>query len=167
MTTLATATSGFIGLQQADRLLAEGEAFIGIDNFRPYYLPQLKEDRIAELNRRHGDHFVILPVDFADRQTLDVALNPHRFDRIAHLGAQPGVRYSIENPHVYAHSNLTGHLTLPEVARARRVPMVHASSSSVYGGNIKLPFSEDDRSTSRVAVRSDPALKRADERGLF
>ncbi|HYZ47553.1 MAG TPA: GDP-mannose 4,6-dehydratase, partial [Sphingomonas sp.] len=145
MATLVTGAAGFIGYHLADRLLAAGERVIGVDNFVHYYLPQLKEDRVADLQRRHGDAFTLLRTDFADHAALDEALRPFSFERIAHLGAQPGVRYSIENPRAYAHSNLVGHLNMLEVARARGVPMVYASSSSVYGGNESLPFRVEDR----------------------
>jgi UDP-glucuronate 4-epimerase len=161
MTTLVTGAAGFIGFHLADRLLAAGEPIIGIDNFTPYYLPQLKEDRAAELTRRHGEAFTLLRIDFADHEALDRALDGLAFDRIAHLGAQPGVRHSIENPRVYAHSNLVGHLNMLEVARRRRVPMVYASSSSVYGGNTKLPFSVEDRVDHPVSLYA--ATKKADE----
>jgi UDP-glucuronate 4-epimerase len=161
MTTLVTGAAGFIGFHLADRLLSRGETVIGIDNFTPYYLPQLKKDRIAELQRRHGDAFNLLRADFADHAALDAALRPHRFDRIAHLGAQPGVRYSIDNPRAYAHSNLTGHLNMLEVARERAAPMVYASSSSVYGGNGTLPFRVEDRVDHPVSLYA--ATKKADE----
>lgn len=161
MTTLVTGAAGFIGFHLADRLLSRGESVIGIDNFTPYYRPQLKEDRIAKLQRRHGDAFVLLRTDFADHAALDEALRPHRFDRIAHLGAQPGVRYSIENPRAYAHSNLTGHLNMLEVARERGLPMVYASSSSVYGANRDLPFRVSDRVDHPISLYA--ATKKADE----
>ena len=161
MTTLVTGAAGFIGFHLADRLLGQGEPVIGIDNFTPYYALQLKEDRITELQRRHGERFTLLRTDFADYSALKAALEPFAFDRIAHLGAQPGVRYSIENPHAYAHSNLTGHLNLLEVARARAVPMVYASSSSVYGGNTKLPFSETDPVDHPISLYA--ATKRSNE----
>jgi UDP-glucuronate 4-epimerase len=161
MTTLVTGAAGFIGFHLADRLLAQGEPVIGIDSFTPYYLPQLKEDRAAELARRHGDAFTLLRTDFADHMELDAALRDLEFGRIAHLGAQPGVRHSIDNPRAYAHSNLVGHLNMLELARARRVPMVYASSSSVYGGNTKLPFSEGDPVDHPVSFYA--ATKRANE----
>jgi UDP-glucuronate 4-epimerase len=161
MTTLVTGAAGFIGYHLAARLLARGETVIGLDNFTPYYLPQLKEDRVADLQQRHGNSFTLLRTDFGDHAALDAALKPHRFDRIAHLGAQPGVRYSIENPRAYAHSNLTGHLEMLEIARSRQVPMVYASSSSVYGGNDRLPFRVEDRADHPVSLYA--ATKKADE----
>lgn len=161
MTTLVTGAAGFIGFHLADRLLERGERVIGIDSFAPYYLPQLKEDRAAELRRRHGDAFTLLRVDFADPQALASALHGVEFARIAHLGAQPGVRYSIDNPHAYAHANLTGHLEMLELARSRGVPMVYASSSSVYGGNDRFPFRVEDRVDRPVSLYA--ATKKADE----
>jgi UDP-glucuronate 4-epimerase len=161
MTTLVTGAAGFIGFHLADRLLARGEQVIGVDNFTPYYLPKLKEDRVAELQRRHGAAFTLLRTDFADHAALAEALRPHGFERIAHLGAQPGVRYSIENPRAYAHSNLTGHLNLLELARERQVPMVYASSSSVYGGNESLPFRVEDRVDNPVSLYA--ATKKSNE----
>lgn len=161
MTTLVTGVAGFIGYHLAERLLARGEQVVGLDNFTPYYLPRLKEDRIADLQARHGAAFTLLRTDFADPAALQDALAPHAFDRIAHLGAQPGVRYSIENPMAYAHSNLVGHLAMLELARARQVPMVYASSSSVYGGNDNLPFRVEDRADRPVSLYA--ATKKADE----
>ena len=161
MTTLVTGAAGFIGFHLADRLLARGERVIGLDNFTPYYLPKLKEDRVAELQHRHGDAFTLLRTDFADHEALEAALKPHDVVRIAHLGAQPGVRYSIENPRAYVHSNLVGHLNMLELARARRVPMVYASSSSVYGGNESLPFRVEDRVDRPVSLYA--ATKKSDE----
>ena len=161
MTTLITGAAGFIGFHLADRLMSHGEPVLGVDNFNVYYDPQLKEDRVAELWRQHGDLFTLHRIDFADHETLEAALGPQQFDRIAHLGAQAGVRCSLENPRAYVQSNLVGHLNLLEVARARQVPMVYASSSSVYGGNTKLPFSEDDRVDHPVSLYA--ATKKADE----
>jgi UDP-glucuronate 4-epimerase len=161
MTTLVTGAAGFIGYHLADRLISGGERVIGVDNFVRYYLPQLKEDRVADLQRRHGDAFTLLRVDFADHEALERALEGHGFDRIAHLGAQPGVRYSIENPRAYAHANLTGHLNMLELARGRSLPMVYASSSSVYGGNDSLPFRVEDRVDRPVSLYA--ATKKADE----
>jgi UDP-glucuronate 4-epimerase len=161
MTTLVTGAAGFIGFHLSDRLLARGEQVIALDNFTPYYLPRLKEDRVAELQRRYGPAFTLLRTDFADHAALDAELRPHRFERIAHLGAQPGVRHSIENPRAYAHSNLTGHLNLLELARERQVPMVYASSSSVYGGNESLPFRVEDRVDNPVSLYA--ATKKSNE----
>ncbi|WP_294192761.1 GDP-mannose 4,6-dehydratase, partial [uncultured Sphingomonas sp.] len=106
--------------------------------------------------------FTVLRIDFADMAALTEALRPYEFDRIVHLGAQPGVRYSIENPHAYVQANLVGHLNLLEVARHRRVAhLVYASSSSVYGGNTKMPFAVEDRVDHPVSLYA--ATKKADE----
>jgi UDP-glucuronate 4-epimerase len=161
LTTLITGAAGFIGYHLAGRLLARGEPVIGIDIVNDYYDPQLKRDRIADLKARHGNGFTFIQVDFADHAALEAALAPHRFDRIAHLGAQAGVRYSIDNPRAYVQSNLVGHLNLLEVARSREVPMVYASSSSVYGGNKTLPFRVEDRVDHPLSLYA--ATKKADE----
>ena len=161
MTTLVTGAAGFIGYHLAERLLARGESVTGIDNLNDYYDPQLKRDRIAALKSRHGNAFVFIETDFADDAALDAALAPHEIARIAHLGAQAGVRYSIDNPRAYVKSNLVGHLNLLEVARARSVPMVYASSSSVYGGNEVLPFRVEDRVDHPLSLYA--ATKKADE----
>jgi UDP-glucuronate 4-epimerase len=161
MTTLITGAAGFIGFHVADRLLARGETVLGIDNLNDYYNVQLKRDRLAELERRHGDGFRFLQLDFADRAALS-ALDVEAFGGIVHLGAQAGVRYSIENPHVYVQSNLVGHLNLLELARHRRSPhLVYASSSSVYGGNDTLPFRVEDRVDHPLSLYA--ATKKADE----
>lgn len=161
MTTLITGAAGFIGHALADALLTRGEPVIGIDVVNDYYDPRLKEDRIADLKARHGNGFTFLRVDFADHEAMDAALAPLKFDRIAHLGAQPGVRYSIENPRAYVHSNLVGHVNMLELARHRAVPMVYASSSSVYGGNESLPFRVEDRADHPISLYA--ATKKADE----
>ncbi|HEY0148230.1 MAG TPA: GDP-mannose 4,6-dehydratase [Allosphingosinicella sp.] len=161
MTTLVTGAAGFIGFHVSARLLARGEQVIGLDIVNDYYDPQLKRDRIAELQRRH-DGFEFLQIDFADYAALTAALQGRAFDRIVHLGAQAGVRYSIENPHVYVQSNLVGHLNMLEVARARQTAnMVYASSSSVYGGNETLPFRVEDRVDQPMSLYA--ATKKADE----
>ncbi|WP_414901921.1 NAD-dependent epimerase/dehydratase family protein [Sphingomonas flavalba] len=161
MPILVTGAAGFIGYHLAARLLARGERVIGIDNFNAYYPPSLKEDRVADLTARFGDAFRLLRVDFADADALDAALAGVDASAIAHLGAQPGVRYSIDNPRAYARANLLGHLNMLEVARARAVPMVYASSSSVYGGNANTPFRVEDRVDHPVSLYA--ATKKADE----
>jgi UDP-glucuronate 4-epimerase len=161
MTTLITGAAGFIGYHLAEHLLARGEPVIGIDNFNDYYSPKLKQDRVADLRARHGNGFTFSAIDFADDAALALDLAPLRFDRIAHLGAQAGVRYSIENPRAYVQSNLVGHLNMLEIARERALPMVYASSSSVYGGNESLPFRVEDRTDRPVSLYA--ATKKADE----
>ena len=162
MTILVTGAAGFIGFHVADRLLARGEAVLGLDNVNDYYSVRLKRDRIAELERRHGDAFRFVEADFADAAALDQGLAGLDYDGIVHLGAQAGVRYSIENPHAYVRSNLVGHVNLLELARRRRSPhLVYASSSSVYGGNDSLPFRVEDRVDHPLSLYA--ATKKADE----
>ena len=161
MTILVTGAAGFIGFHVSDRLLARGEQVIGIDNVNDYYSVQLKRDRLAELGRRHNA-FRFIEVDFADHAALQEALAGEEFDSIVHLGAQAGVRYSIENPHAYVQSNLVGHLNMLEVARHRGSRhMVYASSSSVYGGNDTLPFRVEERVDHPLSLYA--ATKKADE----
>ncbi len=160
MKVLVTGVAGFIGSTLAHRLLDRGDSVVGIDNINDYYSVQLKQDRLARLTARDG--FAFEKVDFADHVALDAALAGHDFDRIVHLGAQAGVRYSIEQPRAYIQANLVGHLNLMEVARHRRSEhLVYASSSSVYGGNTKLPFSVDDRVDHPISLYA--ATKKADE----
>ena len=161
LTILITGAAGFIGYHLAERLLARGDAVIGVDCINDYYDPQLKRDRAAALTARYGDAFTLLQVDFSDHLALEAALAPHHFDRIAHLGAQAGVRYSIENPRAYVQANLVGHVNLLEVARGRNIAMVYASSSSVYGGNETLPFRVEDRVDQPMSLYA--ATKKADE----
>ncbi len=162
MKVLITGAAGFIGSTLARRLLERGDSIVGIDNLNDYYSVRLKNDRRDRLIARGGEHFRFLMQDFADMAALKAALAGEEFDSIVHLGAQAGVRYSIENPHVYVQSNLVGHLNMLEVARHARVQhMVYASSSSVYGGNTKLPFSVDDRVDHPLSLYA--ATKKADE----
>ena len=161
MTILVTGAAGFIGFHVAHRLLARGERVLGIDNLNDYYAVSLKRDRVADLAATHGDRFCFVQTDFADDAALDAALGGQPIERIVHLGAQAGVRYSIENPRAYVQANLVGHLNLLEVARTRGVPMVYASSSSVYGGNDTLPFRVEDRVDHPLSLYA--ATKKADE----
>jgi UDP-glucuronate 4-epimerase len=161
MRVLVTGVAGFIGMNLTRQLLARGDSVIGIDNLNDYYSVQLKQDRLAEIERAGGD-FTFVKVDFADHEALEAALKPESFDRIVHLGAQAGVRYSIENPRAYIQSNVVGHLNLLEIARHRQIEhMVYASSSSVYGSNTNLPFSVDDRVDHPVSLYA--ATKKSDE----
>ncbi|KTR83081.1 protein CapI [Novosphingobium barchaimii] len=159
---LVTGAAGFIGAALSDALMARGQSVIGIDNLNDYYAVQLKRDRLSQLAARHGDRFNFLELDFADTAALDQALSGHEFDAIVHLGAQAGVRYSLQNPDAYVRSNLSGHVNMLELGRARQTPhLVYASSSSVYGGNEKLPFAVEDRTDHPVSLYA--ATKRADE----
>ena len=161
-TTLVTGAAGFIGAALSEALLARGERVIGIDNCNDYYAVSLKEARLRRLSDRYGEAFTFHRLDFADNDALLAALSSAEFSHIAHLGAQAGVRYSIDNPHAYVQSNLVGHVNLLELARHRGVEhMVYASSSSVYGGNDKVPFSVEDRCDHPVSLYA--ATKKADE----
>ena len=162
MKVLVTGTAGFIGYSLAQRLLARGDIVIGIDCVNDYYDVRLKEARVERLREAGGNRFTFHRQDFADMAGLTASLEGVAFDRIVHLGAQAGVRYSIENPHAYVQANLVGHLNLLEVARHRQVEhMVYASSSSVYGGNTKLPFAVEDRVDHPLSLYA--ATKKADE----
>jgi UDP-glucuronate 4-epimerase len=162
MTYLITGAAGFIGHALAKHLLARGDAVTGIDNLNDYYDPALKTARLDDLRQQYDNQFRFVSVDFADHLALEQALEGTNINAIAHLGAQAGVRYSIENPRAYVQSNLVGHVNLLELARTRNIGnMVYASSSSVYGGNDKTPFSVDDRADHPVSLYA--ATKRADE----
>jgi UDP-glucuronate 4-epimerase len=162
MTTLVTGAAGFIGFHVARLLMERGEAVIGVDNINSYYSPKLKRDRLAVLSRNYAGAFSFVEVDFGDNQALTSALDDLTFNKIVHLGAQAGVRYSIENPHAYVHSNLVGHLNILELARVRKSEhLVYASSSSVYGGNETLPFRIEDRVDHPLSLYA--ATKKADE----
>jgi len=162
MAVLVTGVAGFIGYHVSERLLARGERVIGVDNVNDYYDVALKEARLARLAPRDG--FTFRRVDLADRGALAGAMADHGdIDRIVHLAAQAGVRYSLDHPFAYVDSNLIGHMTMLELAR--HLPdckhMVYASSSSVYGGNTKLPFAVEDRTDAPVSLYA--ATKRANE----
>ncbi|HEX8643934.1 MAG TPA: SDR family NAD(P)-dependent oxidoreductase [Allosphingosinicella sp.] len=162
MTILVTGAAGFIGFHVARRLMERGEQVLGIDNLNDYYSVRLKRDRLAKQAADHDGAFRFVEVDFADAAALGAALEGEEFDRIVHLGAQAGVRYSIENPGAYVQSNLVGHLNLMEVARHRGSShLVYASSSSVYGGNETLPFRVEDRVDHPLSLYA--ATKKADE----
>ncbi len=161
MTVLVTGAAGFIGFHVINTLLARGEQVIGIDNLNDYYPVQLKRDRVAATRALGGD-YTFEQVDFADDQALETFLAGREFDRIVHLGAQAGVRYSITNPRAYMTANLAGHLNILELARHRKVAhLVYASSSSVYGGNESLPFKVEDRVDHPLSLYA--ATKKADE----
>jgi len=146
MTVLITGAAGFIGFHLADRLLGRGDRIIGVDDLNDYYDVSLKEARLARLAVQDGFSFTRL--DIADRRAMAdlVEANPD-IDRVVHLAAQAGVRYSLENPHAYTRTNVEGHLVVLEVCRRLEglKHLVYASSSSVYGANTDLPFSVADR----------------------
>ena len=162
MNVLVTGAAGFIGSSVTRRLMERGDRVVGIDNLSDYYSVQLKEDRLAGLVRHFGNAFAFEKVDFADNAALTDFARRHDFDRIVHLGAQAGVRYSIENPSAYIQANLVGHANMLELARqSQSSHMVYASSSSVYGGNKTLPFRVEDRVDHPLSLYA--ATKKADE----
>jgi len=159
MAVLVTGAAGFIGFHVVRALLARGESVIGIDNLNDYYSVALKRSRLATLDARS---FRFLQIDFVDVAALKAAMSDLSVDTIIHLGAQAGVRYSIEAPQAYLKANLAGHLNILELARERACRhLVYASSSSVYGTNTKLPFSVDDPVDHPASLYA--ATKRADE----
>lgn len=162
MPVLVTGAAGFIGYHVSRRLLDRGEQVIGIDNLNDYYSVDLKKARLTELQRAHHS-FSFVQVDFSDTARLFEALKPFAIDRVVHLGAQAGVRYSITNPHAYVSSNLVGHLNILEFCRHQdgMKHLVYASSSSVYGSNTKLPFAVEDRVDLPISLYA--ATKKSDE----
>ena len=137
---LVTGSAGFIGFHTAQRLLARGETVIGVDNLNDYYDPALKQARLDRLLTRPG--YVHNTLDLADRDGMTALFAEHAPRRIVHLGAQAGIRYSVENPETYIDSNVVGFLTVLEGARAVKADhLVFASTSSVFGANAALPFS--------------------------
>lgn len=137
---LVTGTAGFIGFHFAKALLAAGEQVIGVDNLNPYYSVQLKRDRLQQLDGLAG--FTQLEFDLSDRAAVAQLFSQHRFDRVVHLAAQAGVRYSLTNPQAYVDSNLVAFVNLLEGCRHGEVGhLLYASSSSVYGANKQQPFS--------------------------
>ncbi len=138
---LVTGTAGFIGYHLAEALLAAGFEVHGLDVVNDYYDVRIKDARLARLAERGGHTFH--RVDLADGATIDGLFRQHRYARVVHLAAQAGVRYSLKNPHAYIQSNIVGHLNILEACRHHGVEhLIYASSSSVYGSNVVMPFSE-------------------------
>ena len=160
MRILLTGAAGFIGMHTAIRLLARGDQVLGLDNLNSYYDPALKQARLHRLGVQSGFRYV--QVDVADRKAMAEMFEQERFDAVIHLAAQAGVRYSITNPLAYADSNLTGFVHVLEGCRTQHVHhLVYASSSSVYGGNTKMPFVETDAVDHPVSLYA--ATKKANE----
>lgn len=156
---LVTGAAGFIGFHVSERLLKAGHQVVGIDNLNSYYDVSLKQ---ARLDLLASENFSFRKLDLADREGMAALFAEEKFDRVIHLAAQAGVRYSLENPHVYAESNLIGHLNVLEGCRHNQVQhLVYASSSSVYGLNSKMPFSTDDSVDHPVSLYA--ATKKANE----
>ncbi len=157
---LVTGAAGFIGMHVSRRLLERGETVVGIDNLNDYYDPALKHARLSQL-RTHA-RFTFHEADIADRAAIDALFDRHRPQRVVHLAAQAGVRYALTNPMAYSDSNLTGTTVMLEACRRLEVQhLVFASSSSVYGANREVPFSEADPVDHPVSLYA--ATKRANE----
>lgn len=160
MKVLVTGAAGFIGMHVSQILLARGDQVLGLDNLNDYYDPQLKHDRLARLTATPGFEFV--KMDVADREGMAKLFAGAKVDRVVHLAAQAGVRYSIENPHAYIDSNVVGFTNILEGCRHNKVEhLVYASSSSVYGGNTLMPFSEHHSVDHPVSLYA--ATKKANE----
>jgi UDP-glucuronate 4-epimerase len=160
MKILLTGSAGFIGMTTALRLLARGDEVVGVDNLNNYYDITLKENRLKRLTPH--PRFRFFKMDVADREDIAQLFATEKFDRTIHLAAQAGVRYSLENPHAYIDSNIVGFTNILEGCRHNKVNhLVYASSSSVYGGNTKMPFSEHDNVDHPVSLYA--ATKKANE----
>ncbi len=156
---LVTGAAGFIGSAVSERLCAQGHEVIGIDNINDYYDINLK---LARLDRISHPAFTFIKMDLADREGIADLFADQCFDRVIHLAAQAGVRYSIDNPLAYADSNLVGHLTILEGCRQHHVQhLVYASSSSVYGLNQKMPFDTADSVDHPISLYA--ATKKSNE----
>lgn len=156
---LVTGAAGFIGFHVSKRLLNDGHQVVGIDNINDYYDVKLKESRLEQLE---SPSFTFYKLDLADRDGMAKLFETEQFERVIHLAAQAGVRYSLENPYAYADSNLTGYLNILEGCRHNKVQhLLYASSSSVYGLNRKMPFSTDDSVDHPVSLYA--ATKKANE----
>jgi len=157
---LVTGAAGFIGMHVSQLLLARGDQVVGIDNLNDYYDPRLKQARLERLRGHAG--FAFEKLDVADRPAMERLFAESGFDRVVHLAAQAGVRYSLQNPHAYIDSNVVGFMNVLEGCRHNRVQhLAYASSSSVYGGNTAMPFSEHHNIDHPVSLYA--ATKKANE----
>ncbi len=160
MKILLTGAAGFCGMHVAQRLLGRSDEVIGIDSCNDYYAPSLKQARLGPLRSRAN--FTFHGIDICDHGALNTLFAAERFDRVVHLAAQPGVRYSLQNPGAYIQSNIVGFTNILEACRNHQVEhLVYASSSSVYGANTKVPFSEHDSADHPVSLYA--ATKKANE----
>jgi UDP-glucuronate 4-epimerase len=160
MKVLVTGAAGFIGFTTSKQLLERGDTVVGLDNFNDYYDVSLKEARAAIL--AGYDNFKMARIDLADRDSMEKLFAGEQFDKVVHLAAQAGVRYSIENPHSYIDSNIVGTLHILEGCRHNKVEhLVYASSSSVYGANTTMPFSIHQNVDHPLALYG--ATKKANE----
>jgi UDP-glucuronate 4-epimerase len=165
MKVLVTGNAGFIGFHTARRLLERGDSVVGIDNVNDYYDVTLKEARLSELQKAADDsegQYELIRGDLADQATVDSCFKRHKFDRVIHLAAQAGVRYSLENPQSYVQSNIVAFTNIIEACRYAHTPhLTYASTSSVYGANTKMPFSEHDGANHPLQFYA--ATKKANE----
>lgn len=160
MKILVTGCAGFIGSYVCKKLLDRGDMVCGIDNLNDYYEVSLKTARLSQLVNRKN--FTFIPLDISNRSEISAVFEKEKFDRVIHLAAQAGVRYSLQNPHAYADSNLVGFLNILEGCRQQKVAhLVYASSSSVYGGLTEMPFSENQNVDSPVSLYA--ATKKSNE----
>jgi UDP-glucuronate 4-epimerase len=157
---LVTGAAGFIGFHTARRLLERGDEVVGLDNLNAYYDPTLKNARLDLL--KAYPHFRFVKADLADHEAMQELFRTGRFERVVHLGAQAGVRYSLENPHAYMHSNINGFLEVIEGCRHNQVEhLVYASTSSVYGADTQMPFAESQSVDHPLTLYA--ATKRSNE----
>jgi UDP-glucuronate 4-epimerase len=160
MKVLVTGAAGFIGSHVSHRLLDRGDVVVGIDNLNDYYDVELKKARLARLTGRPGFEFKLL--DIADKPSMDQVVSSKRPDRVVHLAAQAGVRYSLENPYAYIDANVVGFLNILEAVRSSGTEhLVYASTSSVYGSNTNMPFSVHDNVDHPVSLYA--ATKKSNE----
>jgi UDP-glucuronate 4-epimerase len=159
MNVLLTGAAGFIGMHVAQRLLARGDAVLGLDNLNAYYDRRLKTARLDLLAKNRAFDFV--EADIADRAALQKLFAAERFDRVVHLAAQAGVRHSLRDPHAYVDSNLVGFVNVLEGCRGRVEHLVYASTSSVYGNSATMPFAENQPTDQPVSLYA--ATKKANE----
>jgi UDP-glucuronate 4-epimerase len=164
MKILVTGCAGFIGMHVAQKLLQAGHDVVGIDNLNDYYTPQLKIDRLKQIE--NFENFQFLKMDISNNEVISQLFDTHNFQRVVHLAAQAGVRYSITNPRAYIDANITGFFNIIEACRKHKVEhLVYASSSSVYGKNEKLPYSETDQVDNPVSLYA--ATKKSNELMAF
>lgn len=165
MKVLVTGSAGFIGYHVARRLIERGDEVVGLDVINDYYDPALKQARLADLDAlatTQGARYSFIHADIADQTAVDAAFADHGFDRVIHLAAQAGIRYSLVNPRAYVASNIVGFTNILEACRAHQTGhLVYASTSSVYGANTKMPFSEHDGANHPLQFYA--ATKRANE----
>lgn len=163
MNILVTGAAGFIGSQVCVHLLQRGDQVVGVDNLNDYYDVNLKLDRVKLIeSQTNAFNFQFVKLDVADRSGMETLFAEHKFDKVVHLAAQAGVRYSLENPHAYIDSNIVGFMNILEACRHNDVEhLVYASSSSVYGANEKMPFSVHDNVDHPVSLYA--ASKKANE----